>query len=87
MKRPELCIGIDVGTSSLKALAVSRDGAVVATASIEYEFDSPRPGWTETHPDIWCAPLVKRCEISPLTRQFVRATSSLWDSQVKCMDS
>ena len=53
MKRPELCIGIDVGTSSLKALAVSRDGAVVATASIEYEFDSPRPGWTETHPDIW----------------------------------
>ena len=35
MKRPELSIGIDVGTSSLKALAVSRDGSVVATASIE----------------------------------------------------
>ncbi len=53
MKRPELCIGIDVGTSSLKALAVTRDGAVVATASVEYEFDSPRAGWAETHPDIW----------------------------------
>lgn len=53
MKRSELCIGIDVGTSSLKALAVNRDGAVIASAGVEYEFDSPRAGWAETHPDIW----------------------------------
>ncbi len=53
MKRPEFCIGIDVGTSSLKALAVDCNGSVVATASVEYEFDSPHAGWAETHPDVW----------------------------------
>ena len=53
MKRPALCIGIDVGTSALKALAVDRDGSVVAKSSVEYEFDSPRAGWAETHPDVW----------------------------------
>ena len=53
MSRTAICIGVDVGTSSLKATAVAADGSVVANASVEYNFDSPRPGWSETHPDVW----------------------------------
>ncbi len=53
MKRTPLCIGIDVGTSSLKAIALDGAGGVVGTSSVEYQFESPQPGWAQTHPDVW----------------------------------
>ncbi len=48
-----LAIGVDVGTSSVKAIAVASSGAVVASASREITFDTPRPGWSETDPRVW----------------------------------
>jgi xylulokinase len=45
--------GLDVGTSSLKGLAVGEDGAVLASAEEEYPFATPRPGWTEQDPELW----------------------------------
>ncbi len=51
--RTPLCIGIDVGTSSLKVVAVDTHAAVVASAVVEYAFDSPHPGWAESDPEIW----------------------------------
>ena len=44
-------IGLDVGTSSLKGLAIDEHGAVIAAAEREYPFDTPRPGWDRIHPD------------------------------------
>jgi xylulokinase len=45
--------GLDVGTSSLKGLAVAEDGAVVASEVEEYPLATPRPGWSEQDPELW----------------------------------
>jgi xylulokinase len=46
-------VGLDVGTTGVKALALSDDGAVVARAEEGYELSTPRPGWAEQDPDEW----------------------------------
>jgi xylulokinase len=46
-------VGIDVGTTALKALAVDGDGAVLARAEEWYPLSTPRPGWVEQDPDDW----------------------------------
>jgi xylulokinase len=46
-------VGIDVGTTAVKALAVSPDGDVLARAEREYPLSSPHPGWSEQDPDDW----------------------------------
>lgn len=43
-----LLIGVDVGTSGLKAIAVSSDrGQVVASRAHSYPLSTPHPGWAE----------------------------------------
>jgi xylulokinase len=46
-------VGLDVGTSGLKGLAVSPEGEVLASVSESYELSTPRPGWAEQNPDDW----------------------------------
>jgi xylulokinase len=46
-------LGIDVGTSGCKSLLVDESGAVAARATAEYPIASPRPLWTEQHPEDW----------------------------------
>ncbi len=46
-------IGIDVSTTATKAVLVDGSGAVVGTGASTYDFDVPRPGWTEQHPGLW----------------------------------
>jgi xylulokinase len=46
-------LGIDVGTSGTKTLAMRTDGRILATATVEYPLSSPRPGWSEQAPDDW----------------------------------
>ena len=48
-------VGLDVGTTGVKALAISPDGAVVAGAEEEYPLSTPHPGWAEQDPDDWWA--------------------------------
>jgi len=40
-------LGIDVGTTGCKIIALSVDGAVLATAHREYDVLRPQPGWAE----------------------------------------
>jgi xylulokinase len=49
----KLVVGIDVGTSGLKAIALSKSGAVVARAERSYPLSTPQPGWSEQDPDHW----------------------------------
>ncbi|MDX6440902.1 MAG: xylulokinase [Gaiellaceae bacterium] len=49
----KLVVGIDVGTSGLKAIALSESGAVVARAERSYPLSTPQPGWSEQDPDHW----------------------------------
>lgn len=49
-------IGLDVGTSAVKALLLTSEGSVVGSHTAEYPFRSPQPGWTEQDPeDMWKA--------------------------------
>lgn len=51
--RSAFTLGIDVGTSSLKALLLDDAGCQVDEASAEYPVESPAPGWTQQDPEIW----------------------------------
>jgi xylulokinase len=51
--RAEVCVGLDVGTSGLKAVALDAAGSVVAEASADYPLLTPAPGWTEQDPNAW----------------------------------
>ena len=46
-------VGLDVGTSGVKAVAVSETGEVLARAERGYALSTPRPGWCEQDPEDW----------------------------------
>lgn len=46
-------VGIDLGTSGLKAIAVTAEGERVAEANASYPLLTPKPGWTEQNPADW----------------------------------
>jgi xylulokinase len=46
-------IGIDLGTSTCKTLALDAGGAVIARATADYPLITPRAGWAEQEPELW----------------------------------
>jgi xylulokinase len=46
-------VGLDVGTTGVKALALSPEGDVLARAEESYGFSTPYPGWAEQDPEDW----------------------------------
>ena len=52
-------IGIDVGTSSTKALLIDDSGKVLKTVAPEYEFRTPQPLWAESDPADWWAATIE----------------------------
>jgi xylulokinase len=46
-------IGIDVSTTATKAVLVGEDGAVRGIGTASYDYEIPRPGWTEQDPELW----------------------------------
>jgi xylulokinase len=46
-------LGLDVGTSGIKALLVAPSGEVVRSASTPLLLSTPRPGWAEQRPESW----------------------------------
>lgn len=46
-------LGLDLGTSELKALLLDEHHAVVGTASAPLSVQRPHPGWCEQHPADW----------------------------------
>ena len=50
-----MLLGLDLGTSSVKALLMEESGAAVGEGSAPYSVHSPRPGWAESSPDDWWA--------------------------------
>ncbi|MDP6466521.1 MAG: xylulokinase [Pirellulaceae bacterium] len=52
-------LGVDIGTSGTKTLAVRCDGTILAEASGEYPLYHPRPLWSEQDPEDWWRTTVK----------------------------
>jgi xylulokinase len=48
-------IGLDVGTSSVKGVAIDEDGQVLGVAERAHPLATPRPGWAEQDPEDWWA--------------------------------
>ena len=48
-----LFLGLDIGTSGVKALLVDETGTCVASAQVPLTLATPQPGWAEQHPDDW----------------------------------
>jgi xylulokinase len=46
-------VGLDVGTSGVKALAVSPEGEVLSRIEEVYPLSTPQPGWAEQDPEDW----------------------------------
>ncbi len=48
-----LFLGLDIGTSGVKAILVASSGEVVATALTPLTLQTPKPGWAEQDPEAW----------------------------------
>jgi xylulokinase len=46
-------VGLDVGTTGAKAIAITPEGELLATAEEDYPLSTPRPGWAEQDPENW----------------------------------
>ena len=46
-------LGIDLGTSGLRALLVDDDGVPVGATERSYDVANPHPGWSEQDPAEW----------------------------------
>lgn len=62
-------LGIDIGTSGTKVIAIDETGKVAATASAEYPLSTPRPLWAEQRAEDWweatCSCVKRVLEIVP----------------------
>ncbi|MFG1673098.1 gluconokinase [Micromonospora sp. NPDC049282] len=52
MGDPAVVVGVDIGTTSSKAVAFDTDGRQLASHSIGYPIEEPNPGWAEQDPDL-----------------------------------
>ena len=64
-------LGIDLGTSSLKAVLLDGSGTSIAEAAVPLNTSIPRPGWSEQDPDAWWAAFLKA--LNALREQQSRA--------------
>lgn len=77
-------IGLDIGTSGCKAAVINKNGDICYSASEEYPFESPKPGYVELNPDtIWAACKKVLTAIAPKAQNAQTiAVSSIGESMV-----
>ena len=46
-------LGIDLGTSGVKALLIDEAGTALASVTREYPLHTPKPLWSEQDPEDW----------------------------------
>jgi xylulokinase len=59
-------LGIDVGTTGVKAVRISETGEVLERREEEYPLSIPQPGWAEQDPEDWWRATEKVLEDGPL---------------------
>src|SRR6185312_12316954 len=53
MTKPDVVIGLDIGTTSTMAVAVRMPDQILAVASRPVTLSSPHAGWAEESPEQW----------------------------------
>lgn len=46
-------LGLDIGTSSTKAILIDAQGNIIANVTSHYDFQTPKPLWAESNPSDW----------------------------------
>jgi xylulokinase len=77
-------VGLDVGTTGVKALAITPDGEVVASAEKGYPLLTPQPGWSEQDPDDWVR--ASETALAPLRVEGARIGFSGQMHGLVCLD-
>src|SRR3546814_7078074 len=66
-------LGIDIGTSGVKAVALDETGAVAAQGVAALSVQRPHPGWSEQDPDAWWLATTAAVQaIDPAVRRSIR---------------
>lgn len=69
-------LGIDLGTSGVKILLLTKEGRVIKTVTKGYKLLIPRPGWTEQDPNAWFEQTIRGlCEIVKGYESEIKAIS------------
>jgi xylulokinase len=68
---PPAVLGIDLGTSQVKALLCAADGTGLGRGVAGYQVSTPRDGWAETDPEQWwrAAAAAVRSAVGPATAE------------------
>lgn len=66
-------LGIDIGTSSVKAVLISHGGTLVAQRSAALSISRPRPGFSEQDPDDWWRATLSAVSALPAARADIMA--------------
>lgn len=74
-RQKDYILGVDIGTSSSKALAFTLEGTVAAQHQIKYRSSHPRPGYSEQNPD----------QLLNAITGVIRETVKQMDSQPLCV--
>jgi len=46
-------LGLDIGTSGVKALLISVEGKIISSKTVSYFLTTPQSGWAEQSPSDW----------------------------------
>ncbi|MGH7615978.1 MAG: FGGY family carbohydrate kinase, partial [Gemmatimonadaceae bacterium] len=68
-------LGLDVGTSGVKAILVAESGEIEASATSPLELSTPKPGWAEQDPNAWWAASVSAINSVLAARPAARVAS------------
>ncbi len=52
---PAVYLGVDIGTSGCRTVAIDADGRTLAVGEASYPLHTPSPGWAEQDPNDWIA--------------------------------
>ena len=78
-------LGIDLGTSAVKVLLTTLDGAVVASASAEYPIEQPQPDYAEQAPAAWLRAILARSVWLTVLSKYETRTASLPRGQARLL--
>src|SRR5688500_13574568 len=55
VRHVRVALGLDIGTTAVKAIALDEEGRVVARAGAVHDLRTAHPGWAEGDPEGWWA--------------------------------
>ena len=74
MSQKTCLLGIDIGTSACKLVVFAPDGAALASRTVAYPTQYPKPGYVEQNPDDWWNAVCRG-----LNDLFAEGVVSAWD--------